>query len=68
MIFKMNVVRYPDGAAIGFWHAAARSALMFISLFVLCLGFLWALWEKDHRTWHDLMTGTMVVRKEGGNR
>jgi len=68
MIFKMQVVRYPDGATIGFWHAAARSALMFISLFAVCLGFLWALWEKDHRTWHDLMAGTMVVRKEGGNR
>ena len=28
------------------------------------LGFLWAIWEKDKRTWHDLMVGTRVVSAE----
>jgi uncharacterized RDD family membrane protein YckC len=26
------------------------------------LGFLWQLWDKDHLTWHDRLSGTRLVR------
>ena len=35
-----------------------------ISAAPIFLGFLWALWDKEGRTWHDRMSGTWVM----GNR
>ncbi|MGI8420423.1 MAG: RDD family protein [Candidatus Levyibacteriota bacterium] len=27
------------------------------------LGFYWAIWDKDHQTWHDKIAGTYVLEK-----
>lgn len=32
-----------------------------ISALTLGLGYFWALWDRDNRTWHDRMAGTRVV-------
>jgi len=32
------------------------------SSLVLGLGYLWMLWEPEKRCWHDLMSGTHVIR------
>ena len=39
-----------------------RSVFGIVSALPAGLGYFWALWEKDGRTWHDLITGTKVVK------
>jgi uncharacterized RDD family membrane protein YckC len=46
------------GAVRGFFRAIAVS----LSLACLGLGYLWSLWDRDRRAWHDMLTGTRVVQ------
>lgn len=59
-ILKLAVVR-EDGKPLekGDWNT--RAAFSVLSGYCLGLGYLWALWEKDGRGWHDLMARTRVV-------
>ena len=41
-----------------------RYAVATVSLFAGGLGFLWALVDGERRTWHDLASGTVLVRLE----
>jgi len=41
-----------------FW----RAVLGVVSALPAGLGYFWAIWEKDHRTWHDLLTNTRIVK------
>lgn len=41
-----------------------RAVFSLISGYALFLGYLWALWEPQRRTWHDLIAGTKVVPAE----
>ena len=41
-----------------------RMVVGLVGLSLLGLGYLWALWDKDGRTWHDMAAGTAVVRVE----
>ncbi len=36
----------------------------FLSGQILSLGYLWAIWDREKRTWHDHLAGTWVVRDE----
>jgi uncharacterized RDD family membrane protein YckC len=60
MIMKLKLVETATGAKPekAFW----RSVLGVVSAVPLGLGYAWALIEKDKRTWHDLITGTMIVK------
>ena len=62
LIFNMYVVS-ADGSKIGFWRAFARYLCYFVSAILLLLGFLLIAFRKDKRGLHDLMCGTMVVRR-----
>jgi uncharacterized RDD family membrane protein YckC len=37
-------------------------AALFLSSPPLWLGYWWAFWQRRHRTWHDMIAGTYVVR------
>lgn len=50
------------GASPGWGAALLRFVVAQVSLAVLLLGFLWCLFERDRRGWHDLASGTRVVR------
>ena len=41
---------------------ALRYAVATLSLAAGGLGFLWSLFERERRTWHDLASGTVLVR------
>ncbi|MDY0022816.1 RDD family protein [Arenimonas caeni] len=43
---------------------ALRYAVATLSLAAFGLGFLWSLFERERRTWHDLASGTVLVRLE----
>ena len=57
-IFNLYVVR-TDGSKIGFGRALARAA----AYILFYVGFLLIVFRKDKRGLHDLMCGTMVVRR-----
>jgi len=50
------------GQPIGFVRAAARFLAKLLSLLVLGVGFLMALFNDRHRALHDVLTGTVVAK------
>ena len=51
-----------DGSAISLWQALLRF-LVAIGSWLLCgLGFFWALWDKEKRSWHDIYSESQVVQ------
>lgn len=49
-----------DGGAISVGQAIKRFLAALLSWSVFGLGFLWALFDRDKRTWHDLLSGTRL--------
>lgn len=51
-----------DGTAVDNGTAAGRAAMRIVSGIPLGLGFLWAAWDQERRTWHDMVADTRVYR------
>ena len=52
------------GNAPGIWRAILREVIgKLVSTVVLLLGYLWIIWDREKRGWHDYIAGTWVVRK-----
>ncbi|MBI2358331.1 MAG: RDD family protein [Deltaproteobacteria bacterium] len=47
---------------VGYGRALVRWVGTLISG-VSLLGFLWILWQRERRGWHDLLAGTRVIRE-----
>jgi len=62
----LEVVTY-QGTAMTPREAHLRSFGYLVSLGCFGLGFLWALFDPEHLTWHDKISGTLVVRKSGNS-
>ena len=58
----LRVVRAEDGAPLGMSRAIARLFARFLSAMPFFLGYLWMLWDRDGRTWHDGLTRSRVVK------
>lgn len=63
LIMGLRVVRR-DGAPLGYWRAAARMLAFALSSLTLHLLALPALLTEEHRTTHDVIAGTVVVRDD----
>ena len=50
-----------EGKALTLVSILFRSLLKFVSLVLLFVGFAMIAWRKDHRSLHDLITGSRVV-------
>jgi uncharacterized RDD family membrane protein YckC len=59
--WRLRVVRL-DGTTVSAWRALLRFAVALFSVGVAGLGVLWALFDAQRRTWHDIAAGTMVIR------
>ena len=59
--FDIEVVAR-DGAFISPWRAIGRYLAANLSAIPLGLGFWWAIWDREHQTWHDKIAGTWVRR------
>jgi uncharacterized RDD family membrane protein YckC len=55
-------VAYPDGSKISLGTAAAREAMAIVSGLALLIGFIWAAFDEQRRTWHDLVANTRVFK------
>ncbi|MFI5350831.1 MAG: RDD family protein [Elusimicrobiota bacterium] len=62
-VMKLRVVS-ENGQPIEKRQRMLRALVSVVSMHVLFLGYLWALWEPQRRTWHDLVAGTRVVPAE----
>jgi uncharacterized RDD family membrane protein YckC len=55
-------VQNSDGSAISLWQALLRFLVAVASWLCLGLGFLWMLWDKQRRSWHDIYSESRVVQ------
>lgn len=51
-----------DGARLGMGAAAGRQAMAIVSSIPLALGYLWAAWDPQKRTWHDMVASSRVFK------
>ena len=58
---NIRVVDFNTGTTIGHGRAAIRWVFRLVSFFVCLLGYLWMLWDKEKQTWHDKVSGAVVV-------
>ena len=61
MILKLKVTDAATGANPAADKAFLRAFFSLVSLTGL-LGYAWALWEKEGRTWHDIIAQTRVIK------
>ena len=59
----LKVVRDADGGSLSGGEALLRLVGYWISAAVFYLGFAWILIDDRHRGWHDLIAGTVVVKR-----
>ena len=50
-----------EGNVIGWKTAAIRFAVAIFSWGILGIGFLWAVFDKKNRCWHDLISNTVII-------
>jgi uncharacterized RDD family membrane protein YckC len=55
-------IQNSDGTAISIWQALLRFLVSICSWLLCGLGFLWVLWDKEKRSWHDIYSGSQVVQ------
>ncbi|MEL6308355.1 MAG: RDD family protein [Chloroflexota bacterium] len=51
-----------DGSQLSDVDALIRALGYYVSGLVFSLGYIWALFDDQSRTWHDIMAGTRVVK------
>jgi uncharacterized RDD family membrane protein YckC len=59
--WRLRVMR-ADGARVEWLRALLRFAVALLSLGALGLGFAWALFDPQKRTWHDIAAETHVMK------
>lgn len=57
----MRVGDAVTGEPVSFGRALLRTVSMVLSALPLGLGFFWALWDADGRTWHDRIARTRAI-------
>ncbi len=61
--FGLVVVRDKDGSRIGWGAAWLRLLGMYVASSVFYLGFIWIFVDKRRRGWHDLIAGTVIIKR-----
>jgi uncharacterized RDD family membrane protein YckC len=57
------VVTDMNGRRLSFARSSARYFATFISDLTFCIGYLMIIWTKKKQSLHDMVAGTLVVRK-----
>jgi uncharacterized RDD family membrane protein YckC len=65
MAMRVKMVR-EDGRPMGFAVSLVRALASVFSALVLFVGFFWAGWSRQKRSWHDFIAGTIVVKVPRG--
>jgi uncharacterized RDD family membrane protein YckC len=59
--WRVRILR-DDGEAPGWGQCTIRFLASLLSAACLGLGFAWSVFERDRRCWHDIASGTRLVR------
>lgn len=59
--WRVRVVRHDNGGTITWWQASLRFLVATLSWLMLGTGFLWSVFDKERRTWHDIYSETVLV-------
>lgn len=62
-LFRLQVVRDRDGGTLGWGAAWLRLLGLYVAATVFYLGFIWVFVDKRRRGWHDLIAGTVVIKR-----
>ncbi len=60
--WRVRLVDHEAASVIGWSQLALRYLVAMLSLLVFGLGFAWSLFDRERRTWHDLASGTRLLR------
>ena len=63
MMMKLRVVK-ADGGELSDVDALIRAVGYYVSGMFIGLGYIWALFDDEKRTWHDMIAGTRVISTE----
>ncbi|WP_297833838.1 RDD family protein [Pseudomonas sp.] len=55
-------VQNADGSGISLWQALLRFVVSIGSWLCVGLGFIWMLFDKQNRSWHDMYSNSQLVR------
>lgn len=61
MVVKAIIVDAKTGNAPSIKQSIIRYFGYIVSMFPLCLGFIWVCWDSKKQGWHDKMAGTVVI-------
>lgn len=61
MIMRVKIVDYETGGKVEVDKSFLRAFFSLASLFLM-LGYIWAAWQKEGRTWHDIIAGTRAIK------
>lgn len=64
MVIGARIVDAKTGRLPTFGQCIGRYLAYILSAIPLCLGFIWVAFDKRKRGWHDMLAGTVVVRKK----
>ncbi len=60
-VMNIRVIDFQTGGELGYGKAVIRQVMRYVSGAVCLLGYLWMLWDKEKQTWHDKVSGAVVV-------
>lgn len=60
-MMKIRIIK-ADGSQLSDTDALIRAVGYYVSGMIFMLGYIWALFDDNRRTWHDLLAGTLVVK------
>ncbi|MCG7489294.1 RDD family protein [Vibrio sp. Of14-4] len=63
IVFGLEVLDAETGSKITISTSIIRYFSYYVSAIPLCLGFIWICLNSKRQGWHDLIAGTIVVRK-----
>jgi uncharacterized RDD family membrane protein YckC len=61
-VMKLKVVHADGGNVLTPGQAIVRYIGTIISAIPIALGYLWAIWDPKHDTWHDKIATTKVIK------
>ncbi|EAU41950.1 hypothetical protein FP2506_15994 [Fulvimarina pelagi HTCC2506] len=67
MALGLTVVSATDGQPLGVKASVLRYLGYVVSSIIVGLGFLWIMFNRRKRGWHDYIAGTVVLRKPPSN-
>ena len=62
-VLGLRVARERDGGPIGWGTGILRYIMLMIGFWIFYLGVIWVAFEPRKRGWHDMVAGTLVVKR-----